>query len=258
LITDKTRPGTPRLEVLARLAQEIAAAQTTAAQTTAAGPPLVIGHGSGSFGHVAAKKHGTRQGVAGPEAWNGFVEVWREANALNRMVVDALLAAGLPVMAFPPSAMVTASRGEVAGWDISALELALTHRLIPVIQGDVIFDTTLGGTILSTEDLFVHLAGRLRPRRILLAGIEAGVWADFPACQRLVSSITPANLSQVAPALASSHATDVTGGMASKVQTMVNLVQNIPGLRVSIFSGERPGAVQTALLGDESGTVIHL
>ena len=50
LLTDKTRPQALRPDVLGRLAGEIAAA-------LAARPALwlLIGHGSGSFGHVAAR-----------------------------------------------------------------------------------------------------------------------------------------------------------------------------------------------------------
>jgi isopentenyl phosphate kinase len=46
LITDKTRPYTPRLDILALLAEQIAAANVR----------MVLGHGSGSCWHTAAKE----------------------------------------------------------------------------------------------------------------------------------------------------------------------------------------------------------
>lgn len=252
LITDKTRPRTPRLESVARLASEIAAA-------LAADPALalILGHGSGSFGHVTGKRYGTRQGVYSSEGWRGFAEVWYDASALNRLVMDALHAAGLSAVALPPIASVIAHDGQVAAWDLAPVKAALQAGLLPVIFGDVVFDTTRGGTILSTEDLFAHLARQLRPARLLLAGIEAGVWADYPACTHLIAEITPANLDKVAPALGGSAATDVTGGMADKVQQGLTLARTIPGLEVLIFSGETPGRVQEALLGVKVGTVIR-
>lgn len=252
LITIKTRPHTPRLDVLRRLAEEIAA---TWRQNP--GLRLIIGHGAGSFGHVSAKKYGTRQGVHTPEEWLGFAEVWWDASALNRLVMEALRAAGLPAIALPPSASVIAREGQVERWDLAQVEAALQAGLLPVVFGDVIFDTVRGGTILSTEDLFAHLARQLRPARLLLAGIEMGVWADYPINSQMVNEITPENLSAVAPALGGSVATDVTGGMASKVQEMLGLVQEIPGLEVLIFSGERPGLVREALCGAEVGTMLH-
>lgn len=251
LITEKNKPRTPRLETMARLAGEIAAAMQTAS-----GLQLIVGHGAGSFGHVSANKYGTRQGVHTPEAWLGFAEVWWDASALNRLVVSALRDTGLPAIAFPPSASVIARNREVASWDLTPLKLALRAGLLPVIFGDVVFDLERGGTILSTEDLFTHLARHLRPGRVLLAGIEPGVWADFPHCTRLITEITPDNFPEVARGLRGSAATDVTGGMASKVEQSLKLVQEIDQ-EVLIFSGETKGLLQVTLLGQKIGTSIR-
>ena len=284
LITDKAVPHTLRPEVLSRLAQEIAGARQ-------ANPALrlLLGHGSGSFGHVPARQYGTRQGAHTPEQWRGFAQVWLEANALNRLVVDALVEAGLPAISFPPSASVTACDGQVAAWDLTPLRAVLEAGPLPVVQGDVIFDTARGGTILSTEEIFEHLARHLQPARLLLAGIEPGVWKIFPpsspnlfplkgegeinrnlsvlgrkAAQNTQISdlvfpeITPDNFTEVLPALGGSQATDVTGGMASKVRQMLALVQALPGLEVLIFSGLKPGLVREALLGGMEGTKIRV
>lgn len=251
LITDKTTPSTARPEVLARIAREIAAVKAEKPQLR-----LLLGHGSGSFGHMAGNKYGTREGVDSPEGWLGFAEVWYQASALNRLVIEHLHAAGLPAVSFPASAGALSEDRRVASWNIDPIREALDNGLLPVVYGDVVFDSLRGGTILSTEDLFIHLAAQLEPARILLAGIEEGVWADYPACTRLVESLTPHNLLEVAPALAGSIATDVTGGMETKVRQMLSLVENIPGLEVLIFSGQKDGMVKRALLGDSPGTRI--
>jgi isopentenyl phosphate kinase len=183
LITDKTRSHTARMDVITRLAEEIARAYKKNPKLR-----LVLGHGSGSFGHMPAKKFGTRLGVSTGAEWRGFVEVWREAAALNHIVLEALDSAGLPAVAFPPSASVIASNGEVTVWDLEPIQAALKSNLLPVVYGDVVFDRVLGGTILSTEDLFGYLAPQLDPGCILLAGLEPGVWADYPICTRLIPS----------------------------------------------------------------------
>lgn len=252
LITEKDRPHTPRSGDLSRLAGEIARARAAKPHMK-----LVLGHGSGSFGHTAARKYNTRQGVKGSDGWAGFVEVWKEARALNQMVVDALLTAGVPVIAFPPSASIITQHGKISSWDTSPLSAALESSLVPLVNGDVIFDQKQGGTILSTEDLFIYLAARLYPERILLAGLEEGVWADFPICQQLIASITPDNFSLVAEKIGGSASVDVTGGMIEKVQVMLSLVQEIPGLKAQIFSGITPGNVQNALEGKELGTLLY-
>ncbi|TLN00972.1 uridylate kinase, partial [bacterium] len=88
LITDKLTARTAHADVLARLAGEI-----TAAISKKPGLRLVLGHGSGSFGHFAAKKHGTYDGVHSPAEWRGFAEVWKDARLLNQIVLEALLIA---------------------------------------------------------------------------------------------------------------------------------------------------------------------
>jgi isopentenyl phosphate kinase len=252
LITEKDRAHTARFEVLGRLAQEIAEARQDGC-----GRKLILGHGSGSFGHVPASHYGTRNGVYHPDEWIGFSKVWQEAAALNHLVMEALQQAGLPAVAFPPSATLMAQDGRPQRWELGPLQMALKAGLLPVVYGDVVFDTQRGGTILSTEDLFDHLARLLRPKSILLAGIEAGVWADYPTCSQLLEEVRPEFLRGGAKGLQASGFTDVTGGMRSKVLQSLDLVQAIPDLEVWIFSGLDPGSVYRALCGQRNGTLIH-
>jgi isopentenyl phosphate kinase len=252
LITDKTRPHTPRLEVMDRLAGEIARAIELNPHLR-----LILGHGAGSYGHVAASRYDTRKGVSTAEEWLGFVEVWRVSVTLNRLVSEALFRAGLPAFVFPPSASVLAGGGVVQEWNLEPIHRALNAGLLPVIYGDTVFDSIKGGTILSTEDLFAHLAQKLKPERILLAGLEEGVWADFPVCEKFLPEITPNAFVDGSISLSGSAAADVTGGMRSKVEHSLALVQQISGLEILIFSGKEPGAVEKTLLGERLGTRIR-
>lgn len=253
LITDKARPATPRPAVIARLAQEIAQAMRENPEMR-----LVLGHGSGSFGHTAASRYGTRQGVHNPAGWRGFAEVWYRANTLNRLVVEALRQAGLPAITFPASAAAITRSRRVTAWNLQPLQAALESGLLPVVYGDVVFDQELGGTILSTEDIFAYLGKALTPQRILIAGLEAGVWADYPACTHLLAEITPASVAHITARLGGSAQTDVTGGMYAKVTEMLALLEAQPRLEeVLIFGGEQPGTVTQALRGASPGTALR-
>ena len=176
---------------------------------------------------------------------------------LNRLIVDALINSGLPAITISPASAVHTRNRHVDSWDLTPIETSLKNGLLPVIYGDVVFDEVLGGTILSTEDLFAHLAVKLHPDRILLAGLEAGVWEDFPARTRLVREITPNVFSKYVPVLGSSSGEDVTGGMLTKITSMVALVEQAPGLEILIFSGQEPGNLRHALDGENPGTLLH-
>jgi isopentenyl phosphate kinase len=253
LITEKNRPMTPRLEVIQRLGDEI-----MAAMTAAPGLQLLIGHGSGSFGHAVANQFQTQSGGKGQDYWRGFSEVWGAARELNQIVIHALIGAGLPVIAFPPSAGVITQDTHIRSWDISPIQAALSHNLVPVVFGDVIFDTVLGGTILSTEAIFHHLAGAIHPNQILLAGQDKGVYQDPHHPEKIIDQITPQTITTVLPALSSSQAVDVTGGMLSKVKLMISLIREHPSLRVRIFSGLEQGNLYQALTAENLpiGTLI--
>ncbi len=251
LITDKSTPRTPREDVIARLAEEIYLARDQLKDVR-----LLLGHGSGSYGHVPAKKYGTRQGVKSMTDWKGFAEVWYEASTLNHLVIKALHRVGLPAASFPISASALAQGGQIISWALQPLKKALEIDLLPVVYGDVVFDTLQGGTILSTEDIFTYLARIFKPQRILLAGIDEAVFADFPQRKKPIPEITSGNWDKVAQSLHGANMVDVTGGMKSKVQSMLALTAEISGVSVQIFSGDQPGNLLAVLRGGLIGTRI--
>lgn len=264
LITDKTKPYTPLLDVMDDLSRQIATTLQTQPNLR-----LVLGHGAGSFGHVAASEYKTRDGY--PQAsplthrerdqteenyWKGFAEVWYQAASLNRYMMEALRKAGLKTIALPPSSNVIASDGQVAVWETTPIRMALAVGIVPVIFGDVVFDEIRGGTILSTENLFAYLVKALHPDRVLLAGLEDAVWADFPARTRKIDRITPQSFDDIKHGVGKSAAADVTGGMEAKVKEMLDLVQENSGMKVQIFSGTNSENIMRALKGELLGTEI--
>lgn len=247
LITDKTQRETAQYGVLQRLAKEMAEALRAKPEIK-----LLVGHGSGSFGHAAATEFGVGGGVSTPDEWQGIREVWAAANRLNRIVIDAMLEAGLPVFSFPPSAFVVANDGEITHMPDEPIRRALDAGQLPLVQGDTAFDQSLGAVIVSTEKVMSFLAKSLKPDRILLAGIEEGVYELYPARERVMPEISAGQVSDIQ--LAGSDASDVTGGMAHKVEEALALAAEMPDVEVRIFSGASSGNVQGALLGYALGT----
>lgn len=251
LITDKTKPEAVRSNVLAWLAREIVDARAKLPDLR-----LLLGHGSGSFGHVAAAKYGTRAGVATAEGWRGFAEVSDAAARLNRIVTQELLGAGVPALSLQPSASAICHAGQIQSLHTAAITSALHAGLVPLIYGDVAFDTAWGGTIISTEEIMSFVAAELKPDWFLLAGETDGVLDEEG---KVVPLITQANFSTIAPALGGSRGTDVTGGMASKVRAMLDLAAAYPTLSIRIFSGLTADNICRAIVcpEEEMGTVIR-
>ncbi len=254
VITDKETPFAAREDVVRRLAREILEALHRRPEMR-----LVVGHGSGSFGHMVAHRYRTHEGWRDATSWRGFVETADAAAQLNRLVVRWLLEEGVSAVSFQPSASAVCRGGRLCRMALGPLRRALGAGLVPVVYGDVAMDEEKGFTIISTEQIFAWLARHLRPVRIVLAGIVDGVYERDPLrdpTARHIARITPDQWVEVSAALGASHAVDVTGGMLSKVRAMVELVAYDRALQVSIVSGAVAGHVRDALLGEAVGTVI--
>jgi len=248
LITDKRVENSFNADIMHRLAHEIAQAQKIAPTS------LIIGHGSGSFGHFAAHKYGTMTGVSTPENWRGYAEVARVASQLNTLVLEVLIGVGLPILKLQPSASALCHDGELIQMALNPLITALQNGLVPLVYGDVSLDEVRGGTIISTETIMTYLSKNLPVKRVLLLGEVDGV---LDGDGQVIPRITPNTLINYQSVLGGSYGTDVTGGMFAKVRDMVNLVKERPHLSIHILNGQVTNRLLYTLTDDlQTGTLI--
>ena len=245
LITEKARPETPtpRREVIARLASEIAAASRDPAFR------LIVGHGSGSFGHVAARESGIAAGLRSPAQLPGAARTQERAAALHRLVIEALLAAGAAPFSLAPSSCLVAAAGRPAAFADEPLLLALDAGLLPVLYGDVVTDREWGVSICSTESLFEMLAktlidGGRTIRRAVWLGETDGLYDEEG---HTVPRLAAADFARAAAAIGEPSGTDVTGGMRHRVESALALARlGVPSL---LANGLTPGLLAAALAG---------
>lgn len=266
LITDKSTPDTARHDVIARLAEEIAevleearsADRNTGPAAPHAGRPspprrLVLGHGSGSFGHAAALRYRVHEGVrrSDPEARRtllaGVSETQERAAALHRLVLGALRNAGLAPFSVAPSSAVVAAGGRPVAFAAEPVALALDSGLLPVVFGDVVMDREQGWAICSTESALAALERALAARGI---GIHSALWAGatpgvLDAAGSPIPWLTPATAAQALAAAGGAAGTDVTGGMLHRLEATLELARR--GTPSLIFDGREPGALARVL-----------
>lgn len=254
-ITDKLRYETPRPAVIARAAKEIAAALHARPDLE-----LVLGHGSGSFGHFAADKYRVHEGNL--TDWRGYAETGAAAQRLNRLVTDTLLSEGVRAVSLQPSASARCHDGNLVEMALGPIVELLKRGAVPLVYGDVALDSVKGCTIISTEQIFAYLARALRPQRILMVGEVAGVYSGDPqrdAIVRLIPEINSRNYKEIERALSASFGVDVTGGMLSKIRILFELVTEQPNLTVRIFTGRRNRLIEQVLVNPElsEGTLLR-
>ena len=251
LITEKSQKETARPEVIARLAGEIARAAARIPER------LVLGHGSGSFGHVAAKEHGVATGLSSPAQLPGISLTQERAAALHREVIGKLLAAGLAPFSIAPSSCLIFKGGK-PDLAIKPLLLALKNGLMPVVYGDVVMDLDQGVAICSTERMLEILSHQLishdlAVRRALWLGETDGV---YDGQGRTIPRLSADNFEEALESIGSPAGTDVTGGMRHRVETALALTRL--GIRSLLLNGLTPGLLERALLGEDvPGTAIE-
>lgn len=245
LITEKSREETARPEVLSRLAGEIARAAAKIPDR------VLVGHGSGSFGHVAAKRSGIAGGLRSPDQLPGVSLTQDRAAALHRLVIEALLEAGSCPFSIAPSSAVTAETGRPVTLSDEPLLLALERGLLPVIYGDVVMDRDWGVSIASTEKLFDLLVRSLLShgfavRRVLWLGETDGLW---DAERKTIPRVSAGSFAEAVKAIGAPSGTDVTGGMLHRLESALALARlGVPSL---LANGLTPGLLESALQGDE-------
>ncbi len=248
LITNKAADGVALPAVIQRLALEMRQALLVRPSLR-----LVLGHGSGSFGHRVAARYGVQGGVSD---WCGYALTGAAATRLNRIVTDICLQVGLPVVSLQPSASARCHAGSLVHLDTAVAAELLRHRLVPLVFGDVALDDVWGTTIASTEMVFDYLARELKPNLVLLLGEVDGVYTADPRRDpeaRLIPVVNAATLSDLGAGLGGSDQVDVTGGMRSKVLGMARLVSAVPGLQARICSGLQRGLLLNCLTDPQFG-----
>ncbi len=246
LITDKASARTVAEDHVRRLAAEIAAGWS--------GGGLVIGHGSGSFGHPEARAAGLAgSGGESPDRAPdplGVARTQSAAHDLHRTVVRRLVDAGVPAYSQPPSGFLVAAAGTPRGELPASMAAALDGGLVPVTMGDVLLDVEDDGplaAIASTETVFTYLAPALgrwgfAVGRVLWLGVTPGV---LDRDGRPMALIDESNIEAAAAAAGGSAAVDVTGGMAHRLAVAWQLARR--GIESLILDGRRPGSLESAL-----------
>jgi isopentenyl phosphate kinase len=241
VLTKKDTPETVDDEAMEHACDTIADV-LTASQTDTDPGQLLIVHGGGSFGHHHAKAHGlsSSRGTRDGEA---LTAVHRAMGELNTRLVDELHERD--VNALPVRPLSVAYRNDATlHFDAGAVQTMLDEGFVPVTHGDVVTERGSGGTILSGDDIVVSLTATLSPERVGLCSTVPGVMDDNGEVIERIDSYA-----EVESILGESDTTDVTGGMAHKVSTLLEM--DVPA---SIFSGE---SLSEFLNEGRAGTVVH-
>lgn len=216
--------------------------------------PLFIAHGSGSFGHTSAQKYGGKNGY---ESTLGIAKVARDAEEINRIVMDIFIQEGLPAISFSPRSFFLAEKGELQKSFLDPLLQALNQGLIPVVYGDVIWDSSQKSTIFSGETTlnivcrFLKKEGKNIAKVIQLCDVDGVLDSN----KKVIPEITNENWDKIKGYIKKSEVADVTGGMLHKVEDALSLAQD--GIETWIINGNTLPRISSFKEKLTKGTIVR-
>ena len=219
---------------------------------------LILVNGAGPFGHVNVKNYDIDDGLRTPRDFEGFSKTICDCGYLNYKVTEALRKEGVLAIPYPTTSVIISSGKKIVSFCLDVIKRLWDSNpdIVPVMNGDMVPDLEMNGSVVSGDDVIEQLAVRLGVKRIIFATDVDGIFTADPNKDKkaeLIDVITKGNFKEVKSGISGSSNTDVTGGMLGKVERLLSL-----DTETMIINGNAPGRVRDALLGKQvKGTVVR-
>lgn len=236
ILTDKSGERGAITDEIERVAREVASRPRD----------LVLVHGAGSFGHIPARQYGLPQKFS-PE---GLRVTHESVVRLNRLLLEALAEAGVLSLPVHPLSCLTLSGGRIESFATEPIIRMLENGIMPLLHGDVAMDSTLGGGIVSGDQLVSYLARALKAEVVAVGCNVDGVLLSGQP----LAEVKRSDLPRIEGAVGGSAGIDVTGGMRGKLDELLDLADN--GINSMIFNASREGNIMRTLRGEAIGTKV--
>lgn len=219
--THKDRPGlSVRTEVLKKAARAIFGAQEKKDFR------LILIHGAGAAGHQLAKKYNLKEGTKNDAAKQHAAIDSRVANQkLNSAIFEIMTKEGLPITPVHTASVVIHKNKKIFKFDTSSVSESLRQDCIPLLYGEMVFDTILGMTVCSGDTLAAFLAQKFKAQKIFFASDINGIFDCDPYLHKnakLIKNSTLKELKNISK-ISCSHNVDVTGGLEGKIKQIENV-----------------------------------
>ena len=238
-ITDKSRVCTPRLDLIHRVAGEIAVYER----------PLILLHGGGSYAHPFATKDLLMSGFKAASQLRIASEIELNLDQLTRIIGVALLLHQRAFVPVRPMSFMTLSGDSVGACFLRPITALLELGVIPLIHGDLAVRERRGLGVVSADRVASLLGEKLEVSRVLFGCDVDGVYPlglDGSRSPRIIRTIDKSNYSAVLNGLERSTK-DATGGMRGKVLEALRLARH--GVESYIFNLNNPSNLKHLLDG---------
>ena len=247
-----------RRKLLNAIAKELLAVQSMDKELK-----LIIIHGGGSGVHQMAEHYKLATGVnCDKRKWKGAFLTRLETQKLNLEISKIFIHAGLRITPVHTASVVVQEEGMIHSLERTVIDEALRNGCIPLLYGEMVFDTKMGMSICSGDTSAVYLANLYGAQGILFASDVDGLYDKDPYRHKdavLITDITLVDLlANKDISLTGSHHVDVTGGLRKKITSLCGDGISKSLKEVIILNGLKEGSIKLAIEGKSTGTIIKM
>jgi isopentenyl phosphate kinase len=220
-------------------------------ELTTCSSALIIVLGGGAHGHQAAHRHGFgNPDTPSKDLLAGISDIRHNMSILAMRVEEEMRQQGIRSVVFSPFTFVSLKDNLIDSFPTDLIKRTLETGASVIIHGDVCFDETKSVSILSGDTIAVYLARKLSARAVLIGTDVDGVLKENPKSNpdaKLIPIINRSDKKQILAHVGPSSSTDVTGGMAKKIDELLELSNR--DIEIAIFNLLVTGRLTNLLQG---------
>jgi len=162
----------------------------------------------------------------------------------------------IPCYPFQTCSYLMSRDGRPNGSFIDPIKHALSIGVLPILSGDMVFDSNRQFVIFSSDDIPEIFVGRIPLRRVVMLTNVPGVMNYSSSQHAVIARVTRDNYASVMDLAGASNQQDISGGMKNKVKALLRIAEL--GVESVICDGRKPSALMPALFEPSPpGTVIE-
>lgn len=159
---------------------------------------LILIHGAGAAGHQLAHKYGLKDGVENSgEKWKGAFESRLVNQELNNSITKIFNSAGLRITPVHTASVIVQENKKIINCNLQIIKEALIWNCIPLLYGEMVFDTKLGMSICSGDAIAPYLAKKFNAKKILFASDVDGIFDRNPHLHKNATLLEKINLASI-------------------------------------------------------------
>jgi len=251
LLTDKSKPYTPRTEVMKSVCEEIRRCMNEGLLDS-----LILIQGVGSFGHPPVLEYNLHRGFKGSEQLMPLSNTQSTVGKFRAMLVEQLQQADIPVCLMYPSSMIVAEKMKMSRYFFEPLRGFLSIGMVPLLGGDILIDTVMGFSVGSGDQMAVLIAKELKAKRVIFASDVGGIFGSDPKTDpdaKVYSEIDIGEIERTLEEMGKSTVIDASGAMKGKLRSLIPARPLLEaGLEVSVISMMESGNLTDYLKGKTS------